>query len=149
MQIISVVSSPAAEVEASHAVWITTEFRDDHLKVMEVLRRKHSDCDFIPLVIDGAYADANKSGYFQLVTPATYSSPDDQLRERLHEALRKSHEVNITLQRLGALVRRYPDVDFSRYRDIVTETGWWNYETDQKVDELLERIPEQRRKRTV
>ncbi|MGM9336004.1 hypothetical protein [Streptomyces murinus] len=139
----------AAEVEASHAVWITTEFRDDHLKVMEALRHKHSDCDFIPLVIDGAYASAKGTGYFQLVTPATYSSPDDQLRERLHEALRKSHEVNITLQRLSSLVSQYPDVDFSRYRDIVMETGCWNYDTDQKVDKLLERIPEQRRKRAV
>lgn len=139
----------AAEVEASHAIWITTEFRDDHLKVMEALRRNHRDCDFIPLVIDGALVNDKGTANFHLVTPPTYSSPGDHLREKLHEALRKAHEVNITLRRLDALMRSNPNVDFSRYRDIVMETGWWNYQADQMVDELLERIPEERRKRIV
>ncbi|MFE1199595.1 hypothetical protein ACFW6E_43980 [Streptomyces olivaceoviridis] len=138
----------AAEVKASHAIWITKEFRDDHLKVMEALRRNHRDCDFIPLVIDGAVVNAEGAADFRLVAPPTYSSPDDHLREKLHEALRKAQEVNITLWRLESLMYRHPDVDFSRYHDIVMETGWWNYLADQTVDELLERIPEERRKRT-
>ncbi|WP_208885191.1 hypothetical protein [Streptomyces sp. PBH53] len=138
----------AAEVEASHAIWITKEFRDDHLKVMEALRRNHRDCDFIPLVIDGAFVNAEGVADFRLVTPPTYSSPGDHLREKLHEALRKAHEVNITLRRLEHLIYRHPDVDFSRYYDIVMETGWWSCLADQTVDAILERIPEERRKRT-
>jgi hypothetical protein len=137
----------AAEVEASYAIWITTEFRDDHLKVMEALRRNHRECDFIPLVIDGALINAEGTATFHLATPPTYASPDDHLREALHEALRKSHEVNIALDRLAILTRQHPDVDFSRYHDIVMETGWWNYQADQTVDKLLEKIPAERRKR--
>lgn len=139
----------AAEVEASHAVWITTEFRDDHLKVMEALQRNHRACSFVPLLIEGAYMSAEGTANFNLVTPPTYSSPDDLLRVKLHEALRKAHEVNNTMNLLHALLASYPDVDFSRYRHIVEEAGLWSYYTDEKVDALLERIPEERRKRAV
>ncbi|MBW1597293.1 hypothetical protein [Streptomyces sp. JJ38] len=136
----------AAEVEASHAVWITTEFRDDHLKVMEALQRNHRDCSFIPLVIDGALA-TERAASFDLVTPPTYSSPDDHLREKLQEALRKAHEVHIAMQRLRDLLVDHPEVDFSRYRDIVEETGSWSHSVDDLVDQLLVHIPEERRKR--
>ncbi|MFF8481991.1 hypothetical protein [Streptomyces antibioticus] len=139
----------AAEVEASHAIWIAREFRDDHLKVMEALRRNHRDCDFIPLVIDGSYINSDGTANFSLVTPSTYPSPDDHLREKLHEGLRKAHEISITLRRLGTLVRQNPDVDFSRYHDILVETGWWNNMADRQVDRLLEQIPGERRKRAV
>ncbi|QNA72111.1 hypothetical protein C8250_009535 [Streptomyces sp. So13.3] len=137
----------AATVEASHAVWITTEFRDDHLKVMEALQRNHRDCSFIPLVIDGAFLDAEGSASFKLVIPPTYSSPDDHLREKLHEALRQAQEVNYTLDRLAGLVAKHPDVDFSRYRDTIEESGWWSNRADRRVDKLLEAIPVERRKR--
>ncbi|MGW4441934.1 hypothetical protein [Streptomyces sp. NPDC004682] len=69
----------AAEVNASHAIWITTEFRDDHLKVMEALHRDHRECDFIPLVIDGAYVTDTGMANFMLVTPPACASPDDHL----------------------------------------------------------------------
>ncbi|MDJ0344887.1 hypothetical protein QMK19_30455, partial [Streptomyces sp. H10-C2] len=65
----------AATVEASHAVWITTEFRDDHLKVMEALQRNHRDCSFIPLVIDGAFLDAEGSASFKIGDPANLLKP--------------------------------------------------------------------------
>ncbi|MFJ6438644.1 hypothetical protein [Streptomyces sp. NPDC091416] len=139
----------AAEVNASHAIWVTTEFRDDHLKVMDALQRNHKDCAFIPLVIDGAIVDDKGSANFKLVTPPTYSSPEDHLREKLQESLRKAQEVHHTLERLERLLSAHPDVDFSRYRGIVEETGWWSYLADQRGDRLLERIPEERRKRAV
>ncbi|MGC0328122.1 hypothetical protein RKD23_001112 [Streptomyces sp. SAI-170] len=135
----------AAEVNASHAVWISTEFRDDHLKVMEALQRHHSECSFIPLLINGALTEGNRAN-FDLVPPPTYPSPDDHLRERLHLALRQAREIHVTLQRVATLITANPEADFSRYRHLVTEAGLWSYHADGLADRLLEVIPEKRRK---
>ncbi|AZK97041.1 MULTISPECIES: hypothetical protein [Streptomyces] len=138
----------AAEVEASHAVWISAEFRDDHLKVMEALQQHHRDCSFIPLLINGAVTDGG-CATFDLVPPPTYPSPEDHLRERLHLALRQARDVHMTLKRVGDLISANPEVDFTRYRRLITEAGLWSYYADGLADGLLETIPEERRKQPV
>lgn len=132
----------AAEVEASHAIWIGVDFRDDHLKVMEALR--HSmDCRFIPLVIDGLRL-SDKTALFQLTSPPTFSTPADPMREKLHACLRAARDNAINMQRFAHIVRNHPGVAFTRYRAIIEELGYWSYMTDNGVDQVLEKIAEQR-----
>ncbi|MFJ6898138.1 hypothetical protein [Streptomyces hokutonensis] len=138
----------AAEVEASHAVWISTEFRPDHLKVMEALQEHHRDCTFIPLIIDGALTD-NNLAVFDLVTPPTYPSPQDHLREKIHLALRQARDVHLTMKRIEGLIATNPEADFTRYRRLIQEAGLWSYYADGMADSLLEKIPEKRRRQHV
>ncbi|MEV4438506.1 hypothetical protein AB0K09_05705 [Streptomyces sp. NPDC049577] len=141
----------AAEVNASHAIWISTEFREEHLKVIDALQHNAGGCIFIPLIIDGAnmYSEGGK-GYanFQFISPPTYSTPDDHLREKLHDCLRKTHEAWLALHRMKNIAELYPGVDFSRYRHLIQEMGLWGYYTDELADALLEVIPKERRTRS-
>ncbi|QKW51478.1 hypothetical protein [Streptomyces buecherae] len=132
----------AAEVKASHAIWIGVNFRDDHLKVMEALQ--HSmDCEFIPLLIDGLRL-SERSALFQLTSPPTFPTPADPMREKLHACLRAARDNAINTQRFSRIVTNHPGVAFTRYRDIIQELGYWSYITDSRVDEILEVIAEER-----
>lgn len=140
--------SCAAEVKASYAIWISTHFRDEHLKVIEALQRSYAECAFVPLLIDGARTGKDLAN-FQLVNPPTYASPDDYLREKLWSCVRQAEGNYRTFQRVWGLMEEHQDVDFSRYRHLIEEAGYWSCKTDATIDLLLEEVPTARRTRSV
>lgn len=138
--------SCAAEVDASHAVWVGTEFRDEHLKVIDALGKSDAGCAFHALKLDATWTDAGRA-HIDLVTPKSYSSPDDKVREVLHSCMRASQKVHLTMRRVQQLADEYPDMDFTRYRYLIEEAGWSSYWADKRIDQILDAMPEERRTR--
>ncbi|MFI1677063.1 hypothetical protein [Streptomyces sp. NPDC020607] len=137
--------SCAAEVNASHAIWICTEFRSEHLKVMDALRRDGAGCTYIPLIIDGARSGGESLASFDLAVPPTYPTPEDPMRERLHALVRQAQAAELALVRVWSIVRSNPGVDFTRYRSLLSDLEYRSEGNSKKASGLLEIIPTRRR----
>ncbi|MEZ0064023.1 hypothetical protein ABIA32_000001 [Streptacidiphilus sp. MAP12-20] len=133
----------AAEINASHAIWVGVDFRADHLRVMESLAGSMG-CQFVALQLDAAITKQG-SAYIDFVLPSTYEYPEDHLRAVLQDATRWAQRNYLTLIRLKRVRELYSGADYTRYRRQVEEMGLWSAWTDQLADKFLEEAPTSRR----
>ncbi|WP_157878571.1 hypothetical protein [Streptomyces chattanoogensis] len=138
--------SCAAEVNASHAVWICTEFRPEHLKVMDALRRDSAGCVYVPLVLEGARTKGTMA-QFDLAIPETYPTPDDPMREKIHFFMRQAQAAQLALLKSWSIIEDNPGVDFNRYHPLLSDLGYWSRENCELIGKMLKSVPAQRRTR--
>ncbi|MEW9521249.1 hypothetical protein [Streptomyces tubercidicus] len=138
--------SCAAEVNASHAVWICAEFRHEHLKVMDALRRDSAGCVYVPLVLEGARTKGSMA-QFDLAIPETYPTPGDPMREKVHSFMRQAQATQLALIKAWSIIGDNPGVDFSQYRPLLSDLKYWSRENGELIEKMLKSVPAQRRTR--
>ncbi|MFG3259069.1 hypothetical protein [Streptomyces sp. NPDC048172] len=137
--------SCAAEVDASHAIWIGVEFRSEHLKVLDGLRRS-AGCKFIPLTFEGRYVEEG-SATFDLAIPGRFPTPDDPMMERLGAALQAIQAVEADVSRANYIHHLHPGAEFTRYRHLIEQVNHWAGEVKDVTEEFLGDVPELRQTR--